>query len=416
MPNRDLLDKVISKAKSLGFSAELFYVNRREFSIRIERQYSSRDLLEEGYGLRVFKDRKMGFAFSTKLSESLLDDALNAWKISEEDDANQIPPPSKVNYLPLAKEFDLREVALKYVEELKELYEVVNVIAISSEAYESTVGVVNSEGLEVEEKRRGVSLVAMANSREGSSVSPEVIEYRSFRDPSTKIDDMISDVKTKVSVTKNREKINGKVEAIVLTPKAAAELVVPLLSYAISRENQFRGKSPLKPGLQLNEGLKVVYDPTLTNSLYSRSFDGEGQGSKVNTVIEGEVKGFLSNWFWALKSKSEHTASASRSYVSTPGISPSNLVIDYKESLDDGENYLVVDQVQGVHTSNFDTGEFSVTAPVAWFSKDMRGMRDVIITGTLVELLRGIQAEGKEKRLVDNVLTGDLLVRGLHVS
>jgi PmbA protein len=411
-----LLDKVISKAKNLGFSAELFYVKRREFSVRIERQYSSKDLFEEGYGLRVFKEGKMGFAFSTRPSESLVEDAISAWKVSEEDEANQIPLPSKVNYLPLAKEFDLREVTLKYVETLRELYDSVNVITIHSEAYESTVGLINTEGLHVEERRKGISVVVMANSKEGTNVSPEIVEYKSFRDPSTDVGDLIEEVKAKVDATKNREKIKGKVDALILTPKAVAELVFPLLSHAVSRENQFRGKSPLRQGMQVNEGLKVFDDPTLQDSVYSRSFDGEGQGSRINVVIDKEVKGFLSNWFWALKSKSEHTASASRSYLTTPGISPSNLVIEHKDLLESGENYLVVDQVQGVHTSNFDTGEFSVTAPVAWFSKDMKGVRDVIITGNLVDLLRGIEAEGKERKLVDNVLSGELLIRGLHVS
>jgi PmbA protein len=105
--------EILDKAKNQGYSAEIFYVKRTEFSINEEKQIYSRFLNEEGYGLRVFKDGKVGFAYSTRLDENLLDNAIKSWKVSERDDANQIPTPNKVNYLNLYKKFDLSEVGTR---------------------------------------------------------------------------------------------------------------------------------------------------------------------------------------------------------------------------------------------------------------------------------------------------------------
>ncbi|AWR94735.1 TldD/PmbA family protein [Acidianus brierleyi] len=411
-----MLDNLISKAKSLGFAAEIFYIKRNEFSINSEKQIYSRNLKEEGYGLRIFKDKKVGFAFSTNLNDELLDNAIKSWKISEKDDANEIPQISTVNKLQLFTEFDKKDVCISLFENLNELKTLMNVISIYTEAHESEVGIVNTEGVNISENRSGVTVGIVANNKEGANVSPEIYEYRSFRDPSFNIDEIKEDIKFRINITKNRQKFDKRTDTVILTPKAISELLVPLLSYAITEENNYRGKTPLKENMDIKSGLKIIDDPTIPNSLYSRSFDSEGQQSKTNVIIDGKVKTFLNNWYWSLKAKKQETSSASRSYSTIPSISPSNIKIDFNEKLSADENYVVVDQVQGVHTSNFDTGDFSVVASVAWLSKEEKGIREMILTGNILNLLKGIEAEDHKYKQYNNVLTSNILVKGIYLT
>jgi PmbA protein len=411
-----LLNNLISRAKSLGFAAELFYIKRDEFSINSEKQIYSKSLKEEGYGLRIFKEKKVGFAFSTSISDELLENAIKSWKVSEKDDANELPLVRNINKLQLFREFNKKDVCIKLFESLNELRTSINVISIYTEAHTTEVGIINSEGSYVNENRSGITIGVVANNKEGSNVSPEIYEYRSFRDPSFNVDEIKDDIKFKVNITKNREKLNKKVDEVILTPKAISELLVPLLSYAISEENNYRGKTPLKEGMSIKTGLKIIDDPTIPDSLYSRSFDAEGQPSKTNVIIDNTVKTFLNNWYWSLKSKKQGTASAARNYSTIPSISPSNIKIEFNEKLSEDENYVIIDQIQGVHTSNFDTGDFSVVTSVAWLSKDEKGIREMILTGNILNLLKGIKAEDSKYKQYNNAITGNIMVKGIYLT
>ncbi|TRM88012.1 hypothetical protein DJ526_08925, partial [Sulfolobus sp. A20-N-G8] len=63
-----MLDKILSKAKSLGYSAEIFYMRRDEYSLELERQSRSRELTEEGYGLRVRVSKPGALSYAKNVS------------------------------------------------------------------------------------------------------------------------------------------------------------------------------------------------------------------------------------------------------------------------------------------------------------------------------------------------------------
>ncbi|AWR97533.2 TldD/PmbA family protein [Acidianus sulfidivorans JP7] len=413
------MHNIIDKAKNLGYSAELIYVNREEYTIEEGEQTYSRYLNEEGYGLRVFKDGKVGFAYSTKLTDSILENAIESLKVSEKDEANQVPPYNKPNYINLYNDFDLIEEAKKNMEKLKDLNEKINVISLTSTSWVSRIGIINTEGLDVSEKRSGITVLASANYKEGSYVGPEIYESMSFRNPNTDIQHLKDNLLEKVLITKEKTKLDFKPKSIILTPKAVYSLVFPLFRYAVSLENYYRGRTPFRENEEINKNLKIIDDPTLTESVYSRSFDAEGQQSRINTIIDREMKTFLSNTYWSNKAKKENTASASRSYASIPGIFPSNIIISFKDEYEDleEENKIYIDEVQGVHTSNFDTGEFSVVGSVSWIIKGGKkiSLREIVITSTLKDLLRNIVAVDKKREMYGNVISGNLEILNVSV-
>ncbi|BBL48157.1 MULTISPECIES: TldD/PmbA family protein [Metallosphaera] len=410
--------KLVEKAKSLGYACEVYYVERWEYNLAKEKQYHSSNVKERGYGVRVFKDGKVGFAFSTELSDEILDRAVSVLKVSETDQNNEIPPTSKPSLLQLNRGEDLVEPAKETLKSLEELQEKVNVVGIYASATRVKVGVVNTEGLDVSEIRSSAYAGVTANYKDKVLVTPEIYESRSGRSfKEIQLEELKDTVVEKVNITKSRVKLQEKPKRVILDTKAISELFHPLLSYSVNGENVFRKRSPLDLG-QTYGKITVVDNPRDERSELSRSFDGEGQATSQKVLMErGVFRGVLTNWYWSKKMGVTNSASAVRSYMSVPSIGTSLVQIFCDEKQDVEDNDLVVDQVQGVHTSNWDTGEFGVVAPVAWISRkgEKVGVREVVLSGDFRTLLKGIRGETGSRKRVWSVESADLVIEGLTI-
>lgn len=408
---------VIQRAKDLGYSAEIFMAELEEVQVKREKQYQNMHIFERGFGLRIIKDGKLGFAYGNKL-DNLLDLAIDSLKASKEDKFNILPSPEKVNKMNL-KFFDISEGEERIKELMNygnEIREIVNVISEYYSALNLKVKVVSTEGIDVEEDRSLISFSIAYNVKSDTEVSPEIYEYIASRDPKMldmeKIEDKV--MLMRKIYGRKREKLEKKLTSVKFTTKALAELLVPLFSSSISLENYYRGKTPLKEGETINPSLEIIDNPLMSNAPYSRSFDTEGLPSKLNVLIkEGKVVKFLSNTYWSLKTGKENTHSSSRNYSTLPIISPSILEVNVKEK---SENEIVIDQVQGVHTSNFDTGEFSVVASITWNEKEEKAYRELTVSGNLKDLLRGIEGKSGEKEIYGNLYSPSLVIKGINVS
>ncbi|BCU71425.1 TldD/PmbA family protein [Stygiolobus caldivivus] len=408
---------LIQRAKDLGYEAEIYSVKSKNFQVKRGEQFYSFNLVDQGYGLRVIKDGRVGFAYSTVLDEGILNLAIESSKASKEDKFNVLPSPEKVNRINL-KFFELNEVREKvkeYEGVLGEIRGFANVIAEYYEFTVSEVKVISTEGVDVNEQRSLGSVSVVFNFKRDDFITPEFYEGITVRDLS-KLDPqkIVDEARKKGEIFKKRTVLDKKVKEAVFTPKAISSLLSPLLSYAVSLENVYRGKSTLKEGEILSEKLNIIDNPNINWAPYSRSFDGEGLPSKETRIVsDGKVTTFLSNTYWANRAGKANTHSSSRFYSSLPVISSSILDIDIAPDAE--EDTVVIDQVQGVHTSNFDTGEFSVVGSVAWYNQV--AIREVVITGTLKDMLKGIIGGiGKDKEVKGNVYTRSLKVGNINIA
>ncbi|MBP1357233.1 MAG: TldD/PmbA family protein [Sulfolobus sp.] len=423
---------LLEKAKNLGFSAEIFHVKLFERDINVATQTSNKDLFEEGYGLRIVKDCKLGFSYSNILSEDILDSAVGVFKAVNEKDCNyQIPyPEGKVNYLNTIhllsfneltnKEEELNKQIKDYSEELKR--KGINVIEYNLSVLEVELEVVNTEGIDVKEKKSGMSFFLTINKElEGGTISPEIYEYAYSSNPNDiNLEQIIEEAKDKVAkLEKSNNDINKNID-VIFTPKALNELFMPLFSHAINIENASRGKSPLsRLPMFKNDKLTIIDDPHYAYALASRSFDAEGlPTSPIVLVDKGKVVSFLSNTYWSKKTNVKNTHSATRTYLTLPTISPTNIKLEFSEiSNVFYDKALVVDQIQGVHTSDFDTGNFSVNVSLGWYFDGSKAFRkyNVILNGNIIDLINGIIAMSRDRRRYGNIITGAVRVEGLKV-
>jgi PmbA protein len=154
-------------------------------------------------------------------------------------------------------------------------------------------------------------------------------------------------------------------------------------------------------------------------------FDGEGVPQQKTLLIDkGVLKGFLYDNYTAKKEGKESTGNASRSgYLSTPDIDTTNFHImsgvssadDMIRQVDDG---LLVYYLQGAHSSNPVSGDFSVVATPVWSIKDgeiISAARAVMLAGNIFEVLKSVKLVGNNERQIGSLITSWLMVENVRV-
>jgi PmbA protein len=127
-------------------------------------------------------------------------------------------------------------------------------------------------------------------------------------------------------------------------------------------------------------------------------------------IEKGVLKHFLFDNHSANKAGVSSTGNASRqgiaSYASTPVLEASNFVFGSgnrsgEELVGEVEDGLIVYGVQGAHSSNPESGEFSVVATPAWKIEGgevVGAVRDVMLTGVVFDVLGNVSALGNNVR------------------
>ncbi|MEM0174046.1 MAG: TldD/PmbA family protein [Sulfolobaceae archaeon] len=410
------IHSLVTLAKQLGIQAEVFYIKVKSTELSKEKQYYGMFNYEEGLGVRVIKDKRMGFSYGNKLDYRLLDMAIEASKVVEADEANQLPSPEPIQSDTQYYYSELEEpteILKEHMNHVLSYSDQVNLTSVKVGGGIVEVSIVNTEGIDVSQKFSYVYVGIEANYIK-DVVTPEVYEYIESRRPVNKeIKKIMEKIINKIEMIKKRRRLERKVDLVVLTPKAVNELFSPLFSHAISLENLYRGKTPLRENEDLGKKITIYDDPKYPDSTYSRPFDGEGlPTNKIELIRNGIVKNFLSNTYWSIRANKPNTHSSNRTYMSIPTISTSNIIIELDKISDLGDA-IYIDQLQGVHTSDYDSGYFSVTASVAWDKEG--GLRELVVTGDLKTLIRNIlggygDIERYGKCVVPNIVVSNLNV------
>ncbi len=193
--------------------------------------------------------------------------------------------------------------------------------------------------------------------------------------------------------------------SIVLTPVALGELFANTVAEWLRGDNIVRGVSPLAGRLGeqvLDEKLTIIDDGTLRQGFHTWRFDGEGVAMQRTVLVEkGVFKSPVYDSYWAARAGAESTGNAMREgYTRPPRIGYTNVVIERGDaSIDElleGE-VLLVAGVQGAHSSNPHTGEYSVVAAPAWLVKNGEYYlaRGVMVAGKLLDQLsKSLEAVG----------------------
>jgi PmbA protein len=440
-----LAENAVNAALKKGAQeAEAYVYEGQATNIGIELGQISKTnrIIDRGLGIRVVANKAIGFAYTNivddaKAVESAVSSALSAAKASKPDpDWNGLP--QKKPYSSTEKTFDQKIVALSSED-------LVNIASTMLDAagqvdkrvfpIEGGVGsayisnaIANSNGITGFDRGTVIECSLATLAKEGGSVTPVCFEFNAARnynlDPvwvgkeAAKL--AVSALKTKSVETKS-----GKV---ILTQFALQDLLSYTLVNAIRADSVQRDQSPFKGKIGekvASENLTIYDDGLFAGGLRTSVFDGEGVPHQKTAVIEkGVLRNFLYDNYSAKKEGKESTGNASRAgYLSTPSIDTTNFHImpgnkTSDEMLSEVDDGLIVYYLQGAHSSNPVSGEFSVVATPAWKIKNGKithCSRGVMLAGNIFELLKNVSVVGSNERQMGSMIAPWIEVENVRV-
>ena len=188
-------------------------------------------------------------------------------------------------------------------------------------------------------------------------------------------------------------------------PSLIGQLVSCLSGYSIYRESSFL--SDKLGEIIANESVTVIDDGRLTGGLGSKPFDGEGQPTRRNVLVDnGRLETWLLDHYSGRKLGMESTGSAARGTGSAPRVGTTNLWLEPSDaasgktldemvaSLDRG---LLVTELIGMGF-NPTTGDYSRGAAGLWVEKGeiVHPVEEITIAGNLGDMFSQIEEIGRE--------------------
>ncbi len=427
---RGVLETIPDHARRLGldeFEVFAYSKSSRRLMIDTNRINSATAVNSTGLLIRVVRDARAGASFCSSFRSKDIERCMRSAKAitaSNQPDANWPGfPCAKGNYPEIKGLFDprlvsleldrLKDMAATMIEGARAVAKPISVTLGGVECIIQSTGVLNSSGIDAYRQETALQAFCVSLWGSGSSVTAESAQEsmsRSMNMDFEKIGRDSAEIAFKSSVIADSS--TGECD-VVFSPAALGSgdsgLLNIMMQKALSGQSVVRRNSFLSEllGEQIApEGLTIYDNPVLSGVIGSRQFDDEGMPTKKKTLIkDGVVTGFVWDSYYGAMAHKPSTGNAIRDQLTGAiSSSPLNLQIrpgrgeleDLVSEVDDG--YLVW-AGQGIHTSNLETGDFSFVAnPGLKIHKGeiVGGVRGVMISGNLLELLKGTSQIGAD--------------------
>ncbi len=414
----DLALLAVRRALSAGASeAEAYVVRKRSIEARIENNAVAgvEGGAEYGIALRVAVGKRIGFSFATDPSPRSIGDvaeaAVSVAKASSPDPAwPGLPSPATYTvpeniYNPellAVREERLVKRAREMVETAKGVEGAVVVRgAVGVEV--SRVSIVNTNGLANTQVLSHGYGYAMVIARSAGAATPYVYDAVFSR---VTLPDTARMTRELAEMARGFLSPAARLEEkaslpVILHPLAQMLLYEYTLVKALSGDAVAETRSPYTNMVDeqvMNPSITIIDDGLLRGGLNTRIFDDEGVPMQRTVLVEkGVFKSPFFDHYWGSRMGVGSTGNGLRRDARhPPGISHTNIVIEPGEkslekilsSIDRG---VYVYLLQGAHSSNPETGEYSCVAAPAWLVEkgEMKPLRPVMVSGNLYEQLRG---------------------------
>ena len=382
-------------------------------------------------GIRVLKDKKQGFAFTSNLDNltQTAQKAIDNAKLTKIDGNYAFAEVEKVSEVKDIYDNKFNDLSLdEAVEFLKTTIETASdsgceVTGSGFSASEGRSLIVNSNGVSIEDEGTGFGLgLSVTIQKDGEIATAYNSQSSRFFDiDGEKLANEVCDL-AKSSL--NTKPIETNDYDVVLDYYAAVGLLQTYIS-AFNGENVLRGRSILKDKLGseiANPTLSIIDNPLLDKGMYTSKCDGEGSVSRKTSLIkDGVLNSFIYDIYNANKVGEKTTSNGLRgSYFTTPMIAPTNLEFEFGEMRDLSEikNGVLTTSVLGAHTANPISGDFSVEASNA-FKIENGELTDPInkamISGNIFEIMKNVEGLNSEIKQYGSFIIPKLLVHDLRV-
>ncbi|MCK5628305.1 TldD/PmbA family protein [Candidatus Bathyarchaeota archaeon] len=441
----NLAEEAVKAALKKGATeAEAYIYEGQTTEIGIERGQitNTNRLIDSGLGVRLSVNKSIGFSYTNMLEskeaiEKTITGALNASKaIAPDQDWTSLPEPKpyaavKEIFDPQISELhpeDLVKIASLMLEAAANTDKRVFPIEGSAGAAVISTALANSNGVSSFQKGTIIECSLATIAKDGNAVTPVCFEFNAERSYAIKPEWVGQESARRAISTLKTKRIKTKNAKLILTQFALQSLVEFTLKPAVKADNVQRNQSAFKGkiGEQVASDRITIYDDgLLLGGLRTWPFDGEGIPHQKTKIIEkGVLKNFLHDHYTAKKEGQESTGNASRvGYLSTPQIEPTNLHLmpgnqTPDQIIDEVTDGLIVFHLQGAHSSNPLSGDFSVVATPAWQIKKgeiANATRGVMLAGNIFEVLKSITGIANNERKLGYLVAPWVIVENLKV-
>ncbi len=442
MSNRDIYLEALEFGKKTGADhVEVFFNKSKTLEVVIEKndlQVPKGDKYQ-GIGVRIFKNGKIGFASTNLLTtESIQETVRSALDLAENSPADPdqgLPEPMPLKEVegifdPRGESVVLADLINKGNEFMEQTRGTDSRVTIDTASFKAEIierAIVNTRGIQAEEKKTKFESVAMGFARDGEDVSSFDLEYLVTPEwEKLKTGEIGERLRKKVVGNLGAETIPGFKGSVILSPFAAVMLLFSPIVFGVNADNVQNGISPWreKMGQKVSsEFLSIEDDGSLPGEIGSKMFDREGiSPQRLEVISNGKLNAWLHNYYTASKAGEKPTGHASGGDQSLPGIGPNNFIIKPgQESLDEIINSidrgLIVTRYSG--GSDPVSGDFSGVVKGGYLiekGKDLKPVKEVMIAGNVYKLLHQLLALSNETQRVMNFNSPYVAIEGVSVT
>jgi PmbA protein len=440
-----LAENAVKSALKLGASeAEAYVYDGQTTNIGIELGQISKTnrIIDRGIGIRITLNKAIGFAYTNIIGdpqaiEATAAQALSAAKASKPDpDWHGLPQNKPYNttqgtfdqkIVDLSPE-DLVKITVTMLDAASEVNQQVLPIEGGVGSGYAANAIANSNGIAAFDRGTITECSLATLAKDANTTTPVCFEFDASRNHHLN-PAWVGKEAAKLALSALKPKpVPTQTSKVILTPLALQDLFAYTLMSAIKADSVQRNQSPFKDklGTQVaSENLTIYDDGLYPGGLRTAVFDGEGVPQQKTPIIEkGILQNFLYDTYSAKKTNKESTGNAARAaYLSTPNITPSNFHIlpgnkTPQQLLSETEEGFIISYLQGAHSSNPVSGEFSVVANPCWKIKNgeiTHPCNAIMLAGNIFELLKNITIIGANERQMGSIIAPWVLAEGMKI-
>jgi PmbA protein len=442
-----LCEKAVRTAERSGASeVEAYICQILRTSVGIERGQIVKTIthVDQGLGVRATYNKAIGFAYTNLLTEKTVEEA--ASKAFSSAKASQPDPywrsfTTRKCFANVQKTFDkkilelsseeLVGLATRMLQTATEKDKRVFVVDGEVEASYAAKALFNSYDVSNYDKGTFISCGLAAVAREANYVTPVCFEFDAKRTLDIDPEWVGSETARLTASALKAEPIPSKTYTVVFTQLAMQLLLSYTLVNAVKADYVQREQSALKGKIGekvASENVSIYDDGILEGGFRTWGFDDEGVDRRKTVVIEkGVLKNFLYDNYTAGKDEVESTGNAYRGgnapYVETPSIEATNFQFtpgnkSTDELISEIDSGLIVYFLQGAHSSNPVSGEFSVVAVPSWKIEKgeiKNAVKGAMLSGTVFDVLRNVSALANNQRQVGALVAPWISVENVKV-
>ncbi|MEN3038523.1 MAG: TldD/PmbA family protein [Candidatus Kryptonium sp.] len=442
MITEEIVKSITSKAiKNGADECDVFISIDEEFSTTIKdgEVETLKQAINHGLGIRIFKDKKIGFAYTTDFSsfaiEKTIDEAISLARNSTPEPDNELPK-TENNIQAQIKIFDPTVFSISVEQKIKIAKEIESIaksfdpkIKVESAGFGNLIQrriIANSNGFfgEYEGTIFEIYCSAIASDKTLNQTGYYSSVSRFFEGLQTP-EHVAKNASIRALQLLNPKRIKtGRYP--VIFDHTTAPTIVSYIATAVNGKNSYRKMSFLfdKIGEKVgSENLTIIDDGRLETGLASKPFDDEGIQTKRKTIIEnGILKMFLLDSITAKKFSQQPTGNTYRRYNTIPAPSPLNFYIqpgskNLEEMISEVREGLLITKLIGFGV-DIVSGNFSKGASGLWIKNGeiAFAVDKITIADNLSNIMKNIVEVGSDLVFFNNIASPSILISEMTIT